>query len=141
MSPEPNRLPGRAGTGDDSIPDERLEAALREFRAAAHSAADNSEQFWEKQRLSIHERLRPGRHTPIHRRVLPWASAAAAVALIWTIFTNDRAQPAPDLVAGHDQELMFGVHDSLGRDVPEALEPALLLVTELERAATPSARK
>jgi hypothetical protein len=57
------------------------------------------------------------------------------VALVWTIFTNDRAQPAPDFVAGYDQELIIGIHDSLGREVPKALEPARLLVTELERAA------
>jgi hypothetical protein len=120
--------------------DGRMEEALRSFREAALADTERPQQFWDRQRLSIHERAAGGRTRP-YRRILVWTSAAAAMALLWVIFTDDRAQPAPDFVAGHDQELLTMVHNSVHRDGPKALDPALVLVKELERAARAKADK
>jgi hypothetical protein len=120
---------------------ERLDAALRNFTEAVRAGTERPDQFWERQRLSIHERAAQRPAVPSYRRTLVWATAAAAVALVWAIFTNDRAQPAPDFVAGYDQELLTTINDSLRREAPKALDPARLLVIELERAAPATPKK
>ena len=133
MDPEENRQ----SSGGDG----RMEEALRGFREALLAETDRPQQFWDQQRLSIHKRAAQGRTLPPYRRILVWASAAAGMALLWVIFTNDRAQPAPDFVVGYDQELLTTIHDSVHRDAPKALDPARVLVMELERAARAKADK
>jgi hypothetical protein len=120
---------------------ERLDAALRNFREGALAETEHPDQFWDRQRLSIHERAAQPRAVPNYRRTLMWATAAAAVALVWAIFTNDRAQPAPDFVAGYDQELLTTIHNLVRREAPKALDPARLLIIELERAAPATPKK
>ena len=120
--------------------DERLESALTGFRRVAREASDRPEHFWERQRLAVKERLnaeRPGRG---YNR-MAWVSAAVLVLLAIVLFTPRGEPIVSDIPAGQDQELLIGIERSLDREIPQALEPGLLLTQEIQKASDQSAPK
>ncbi len=76
-------------------------------------------------------------HRPWWRRWprMAWISAAAAtIVLALVVFLPRREKPAPPAVSnGNDRELLLGVDRLLKREVPSALEPALLLTKEITK--------
>lgn len=127
------------GCGDERIKgcaerrsDERLSDALVRLCEWARAAADQPEDFWERQRLGVNTRLAQGKTD--RRWLAAWAPAAVIiVALGLVLLTRSQRQPIPDFVAGSD------------RPVPAALEPAMLTAHEVisgaERESTPSGRR
>jgi len=81
-------------------------------------------------------RNRPARRTwwlSWHRAALVSAAALAAV-LFMVVLLGRREMPvAPDLPGRNDQELLLGVDRMLNKEVPSALEPALVLTKEIVR--------
>lgn len=107
---------------------------------------------WLDQALAEYGRAEPppGMETRVNRRLAshlapsPWrrlwprtiwiSAAAAAVVLLLALFLVRReppARPAPALAS--DQELLLGVDRLLNKEVPSALEPALLLTKEISK--------
>jgi hypothetical protein len=62
-----------------------------------------------------------------------WMPAAVATILLFVVmlFITPEKPPAPDLAAASDQELLRGVDRLLNKEVPAALEPALVLTKEM----------
>ncbi len=117
-----------------------MESALSGFRLFAREAVNRPENFWEQQRRSVEERLHEDRARRGYNR-MAWVSAAALVLLALALFTPRGEPVAPDIPAGQDQELLIGVERSLDRNVPQALEPGLLLTQEIQKAEVQSVPK
>jgi len=114
---------------------ERLEDALAGFRALAQEAVERPEYFWDRQRLAILDRLKAPHATRRYRAVWIWATAAALVIVLVLIFNPNHSKSiVPDFAAGHDQELLVDVERSLNRELPRALQPAVILTQELDNA-------
>ncbi|HYK92176.1 MAG TPA: hypothetical protein VE398_25665 [Acidobacteriota bacterium] len=118
-----------------------LERALAAFRDSARAAADRPEHFWERQRLSIRDRLNSTRRSRDLETTWIWASATAFVILVLTLLVPRGETEVPDIAAGQDQELLVAIERSLNREVPKALEPASILTEELDVAASKSLKK
>jgi len=119
---------------------EQVESAIAGLRTLAREASDRPEIFWERQRLAVRERLHAGRGARSFGR-LAWVSAAVLVLLTLALFAPRGEPVVPDIAAGQDQELLVEIERSLDRELPQALEPGLVLTRELESAATQSAQK
>ncbi len=119
---------------------QQLESALAGFRALARETSDRPEHFWQRQRLAVRERLQ---EAPRRRRYgsLAWVSAAALVLLTLVVFAPHSEPVVPDIAAGQDQDLLVGIERSLDRNLPQALEPGLVLTQEMESPATQSTGK
>jgi hypothetical protein len=121
---------------------ERLEGALAGFRALAQTAAERPEYFWDRQRLAILDRLKAPHVTRRYRAIWIWATAATLVIVLVLILNPNHSQSiVPDFAAGHDQELLVGVERSLNRELPQALQPAVILTQELDNALSHSTTK
>ncbi len=116
--------------------EENLRGLLAEWKASAERVAERPEAFWRWQQRAIAARwsARPSRPR------LVWATAMAILVLVATLLT--RQQPALHAVppADSDDALLIEVHRSVRREVPRALEPALLLTQEIDRASQPHAQ-
>ena len=117
---------------------QRLRAALAGYGAAARDSALRPEAFWAWQRGAIAGRLAAQR-TPSHRLV--WAGALVCMVLVAAILLRQAPQipsaPPPD----PDHTLLVEVERSMRRNVPEALAPAGLLASEMNRAAEGSTNR
>jgi hypothetical protein len=132
----------RANCASCRAEQERLEGALAGFRELAKTAADRPDYFWDRQRLAIHARLQAGSRIPHFRTVWVWAAAAALVMVLGLIFyIKHTPPPVPDIAAGHDQELLLAIDRSINSELPEVLQPALVLTQELDNAASRSIKK
>ena len=62
-----------------------------------------------------------------------WLSAVAVTIAIFVVllFVKREKPYPPDLTKGNDQELLLGVDRLLNKEVPAALEPALVLTKEI----------
>ena len=62
-----------------------------------------------------------------------WVSAAAVtiVVLMVVLMIRPEKPPAPDPVKANDRELLLGVDRLLNKEVPSALEPALVITKEM----------
>ena len=62
-----------------------------------------------------------------------WMPAAVVVAFFCVVmlFITPQKPPAPAVSTGNDQELLRGVDRLLNKEVPSALEPALVLTNEI----------
>ncbi len=120
---------------------DRLESSLAGFRDIARTAAERPEYFWDRQRHAIRDALRSTRHIRGYGSTWAWVSATVVVLLALTLFVPRGEPVVPDIAAGQDQELLLSIESSLNRQVPAILEPALILTTELEKAASQSTKK
>ncbi len=62
-----------------------------------------------------------------------WLSAAVAIVFLCVVmlFITPQKPPAPPASTGNDQELLRGVDRLLNKEVPSALEPAMMLTNEI----------
>jgi hypothetical protein len=120
---------------------EKLESALAGFRALAQTAAERPDYFWDRQRLAIHDRLRSARRIRGYRPICVLAATAVLVVLGVVVLTKRSQPPMPDFAAGHDQELLVEIERSLNRELPQALQPALVLTQELDNSAARATTK
>jgi anti-sigma factor RsiW len=112
---------------------DRLRADLGSLRQSLHAAAAQPEDFWREQRLAVSGRLREA------QSLLPFRLATVAALAAMLVLAVSLSLLAPehqrDAALDADHQLLVDVQDSLLREVPRALEPALLLTAELDRAA------
>jgi len=87
-------------------------------------------------RTVAHLRSRPARRTwrQSWRRAALVSAAALAAVLLMVVALGRREMPvAPGFPGMNDQELLLGVDRMLNKEVPSALEPALVLTKEIVR--------
>ena len=117
---------------DEPEHDVKLRATLEEFRGSARAAANRPDAFWQAQRSAVLSRVNQPRKA-VSRKPAVWAAAAVVVAVVAGIWRDGpRTAPAPDFAAGYDPELLIDVENLTRTEVPLALEPAMLLVGEIE---------
>jgi hypothetical protein len=110
---------------------------LRRALNAGLLEATPPEDFWQRQRDAIRERIAVAEEGRVQRVPrLAWAALAATVAL-GTLWMSDSGRPVrtqQSQIQVDDQELMIAVEHAVQSDVPEALEPASLLAQEISQA-------
>lgn len=118
---------------------ERLRGSLEEYQRTARELAERPESFWLRQRTLIASRA-------LGRRAMPrlaWATGLAVVLLAGLLLVR-QAPPAPAVAptqtaqtaqSESDSALLADVQRHVQRDVPEALQPAALLVEEMNQYA------
>ncbi len=124
--------------GIDSPEQEKLERFVTEFRDAAHSEATRDELFWAAQRA----RIRVSRNRPRVQHLGTFATVAATIAVV--VFTalpthsplRVTTQPSPVVAQVDDEALLQSVSDTTSSYVPQALEPATILASEVDRGTS-----
>lgn len=119
---------------------ERLQEALR--MVAGKAGADKPEIFWAAQRAKISAGLERENAGAVRWN---WALAAAAVILLAIVLNwqgvPTRVEKVQRLSEDKDHQLLLEVEEAVQRPVPRALEPAMLLTAELDRAAQKNHRQ
>jgi hypothetical protein len=112
---------------------EGLGNATTSFRDSIRAAAQRDRSFWQSQQLAIRERLSARDWYPLH-----WAWVAAMImVLIAAIFlTHPPKAPQNSASEDADNALLQEVQSDLGRDVPQALAPAVLIAEERDGILT-----
>jgi len=109
-----------------------LRATVRHATAEANA---RPEDFWVQQRRNI--RARAAAETSTHPHAGPrWALVFGTCVLAFALFLLHSAPtpPAPQASAvDPDHELLLEVESMVGSDVPQSLEPASVLATEISR--------
>jgi hypothetical protein len=112
---------------------EELRRAISSFRDSIHATAQRDQSFWRNQQRAIRERVSARDWYPLH-----WAWAVAmVVVLIMAIFLLHTPH-SPQNYASEDADkaLLQEVQGDLGRDVPQALAPAVLIAEERNEILT-----
>jgi anti-sigma factor RsiW len=116
-----------------SVEAEELRRAISSFRDSVHATAQSDESFWRNQQLALCERVSARDWYPLH-----WAWAVAMVmVLITAIFLTRRPNTPPNHPSEDaDNALLQEVQGDLGRQVPRALAPAVLIAEERNEILT-----
>lgn len=132
------RFDDRGRECSDSAPEcDELNGEVEAFRVSVHAHADRPVFFWTRQRASILSRLsEPAR--PVWRRGLVWTAPLVVLACSLLFFVGESKAPPPDFAGGDDELLLIEVERALNRSCSEALDPAILVVDEIDRANRPS---
>jgi hypothetical protein len=106
---------------------EELLCALSSFRNAIHATAQRDERFWRSQQLAVRERASAREWYPLH-----WAWVVVMVMVLITAIFLTRTANAPRNYYSDDADyaLLQAVQGDLGRGVPQALAPAVLIAQE-----------
>jgi len=110
--------------------------AVDETRGEIRKASNRPEPFWSWQRTAISTRL-PKRTLAIPWKRLSWVAAAIVLVVLSTSLVSRRRVPAPAPPATSsesDDTLLLSVQESIGSDLPQALQPAALLAQEVNQA-------
>ena len=126
---------------DEQLTELLLEGDQRELQPALaslpdwlRSNADQPEWFWQRQRAAIRGRIAAAERSRF-RASLAWAGTLA-LSVIAILLLNGGPTPAPvHAQIDPDQEMLLSVEDAVHRDVPAALEPAVLLADEISNGA------
>jgi hypothetical protein len=112
-----------------------LDRAVREFRRSGSAAAEKPEEFWLRQRRAVMEKLEiPAKHFRF-KPAIAWSVALAAVLIVFGLWIESpEALPAPDFAGGYDQDLLYDVERLTTAEVPDAFQPAYILVDEIRSA-------
>ncbi len=112
-----------------------LDRAVREFRRSGFAAAEKPEEFWSRQRRAVMEKLEvPAKHFRL-KPAIAWSAALTAVLIAFGLWIQSpEALPVPDFAGGYDQNLLYEVERLTSAEVPDALQPAYLLVGEIQGA-------
>lgn len=115
-----------------------LASELTALRDWTSSVAEQPEDFWQRQRAGIRQRIgeeQAAAHAAGWR--LAWG-AALALLFLATMLLNSGTAPAPvakvQAAQDPDQQLLMSVQETVSSDVPEALAPASLLVEEISQS-------
>ena len=116
-----------------SVAAEELQSAISCFRDSIHATAQRDNSFWREQQLAISEHASARDWYPLH-----WAWAVAMVmVLITAIFlTHTPNSPQNKATEDADKALLQEVQGDLGREVPQALAPAVLIAEERNEILT-----
>jgi hypothetical protein len=117
-----------------------LRGAIEKYQFAARESADRPESHWLRQRTTMVSRALGRRATPR----LAWMAAAAVMTLAALSLVRQQPAVQPALTATaevqqtqaeSDSALLADVQRQVRREVPEALQPAALLVEEMNQHA------
>jgi hypothetical protein len=125
---------------------EKMEQLLGEFRQASNAQATQPELFWTSMRTRVAARMR----APQSHKGLGWAATLAAVSAMVvfvavparhvdvkvnpTTATNQHATTnTAKTLTNDDEALLRAVADTTSSDVPDALAPATILTSEMDR--------
>ena len=106
---------------------EELRLSLSSFRHAIHATAERDQSFWRSQQLAFRERVSAREWYPLH-----WAWVVVMVVILITAIFLTRTPNAPRNYPSDDADnaLLQAVQGDLGRGVPQALAPAVLIAEE-----------
>ncbi len=118
---------------------ERARIEMEQLRAATQNLASRPEQFWDRQRRAIMERVTPAQRTPFRRWLWVPGAVLGLLALVFLLhllpILHPHAAPvehariqSPQQQPDADDLLLVEIQNDLQRPVPRALEPATLLV-------------
>jgi hypothetical protein len=113
---------------------EGLRKTLSSFRDAVHAAAQREQSFWQNQQLALRGRVSArGWYA-----ALRWAWAVAMVIVLITAVFLTRRPNTPQHYPNEDADnaLLQEVQGDLGREVPQALAPAVLIAEERNEILT-----
>lgn len=116
-----------------SVAVEELRSTISCFRDSIHATAQRDNSFCREQQLAIREHISARDWYPLH-----WAWAVAMVmVLITAIFlTHTPNTPQNYATEDADKALLQEVQGDLGREVPQALAPAVLIAQERNEILT-----
>ena len=118
----------------------KMERLLSEFRQESEKQAEKPDFFWAAQRTRIGASIRrPGVH-----KGLGWAATLAAVTTLVVFVAVPSQTPThtpkndPKVAAAHhtnadDEALLESVNETTSSSVPDALAPADILASEMDR--------
>lgn len=100
-------------------------------------ASEQTETFWERQLLSIHQQIAtlPERRTTSVRLV--WAAGFALILIASFLLKTGSRVPIQPSAPPSDRELLVQVEQALDGDVPQALQAASLIANEIDQSAQP----
>jgi anti-sigma factor RsiW len=106
---------------------QQLRSSISGFRDAIHAAAQGDQSFWRHQQLAFRERVSAKDWYPLH-----WAWLVAMVMVLISAVFLTRTPNAPQNHSSEDADnaLLKAVQGDLGREVPQALAPAVLIAQE-----------
>jgi hypothetical protein len=112
---------------------EGLRRTISSFRDSIHATAQRDQSFWRNQQLAIREQV-PGRDWyPLH---WAWAVAMVMVLIAAVFLTRPPNSPRNNATEDADKVLLQEVQRDLGREVPQALAPAVLIAEERDEILT-----
>jgi len=118
----------------------KMERLLGEFRQSANKQAEQPELFWASMRTRVAARIRE----PHSHKGLGWAATLAAVGAMVVFVAvpshtpqhnptpTAKIQPA-NSSANDDEALLQSIAETTNSDVPNALAPATVLTSEMDR--------
>jgi hypothetical protein len=119
----------------------KMERLLEEFRHTVDEQAEQPELFWASMRTRVAARMRE----PHSHKGLGWAATLAAVSAMVVFVavpshTPQHGNPTPIAKAAptsastnDDEALLQSIADTTNSDVPDALAPATVLTSEMDR--------
>lgn len=110
--------------------EESLRDLLAHYRQTIRSAAERTAAFWQGQQTAL-----AGRWTERPAARLAWAAAAAIVVLAAVLLTEKTPPAQPMATSDPDHALLVDIERSVRRELPRALEPAVLLAQEVSRSS------
>jgi anti-sigma factor RsiW len=116
-----------------SVEAEELRSTISHFRDSVHAAAQRDQSFWRNQQLAIRERLSARDWYPLH---WGWAVAMVIVLIAAIFLTRPPNSPQNNAADDADRVLLQEVQGDLGREVPQALAPAVLIAEERNEILT-----
>ena len=121
-----------------SVEAEELRSTISSFRDSLHAAAQRDQSFWRSQQLAIRQEVSARGWYPLH-----WAWVAAMVMVLITAIFLTRVPNPPQNIATEDADraLLQEVQGDLGREVPQALAPAVLIAEERNEILTSQVRQ
>ena len=112
-----------------------LKRELLEYRRSGLAAAERPEEFWERQRRAVMDKVAAPPKRSYFKAAMAWSAVIAAVLLFISLWVESpKASPVPDFAGGYDQDLLCDVERLTADEAPVALQPAYILVTEIQNA-------
>jgi hypothetical protein len=119
-----------------SIEAEELRRAISCFHDSVHAAAQRDQSFWRRQQLAISEQVSSSITRDWYPLHWAWAVAMVMVLIAALLLTRPPNSPQHNTSEDADKVLLQEVQGDLGRDVPEALAPAVLIAEERNEILT-----
>ena len=106
---------------------EELRRSIARFRDSVHVIAQRDQRYWQNQQLKILGQVSARDWYPLH---WAWALAMVVVLIVAIFLTRTPNTPQNYPSEDADKALLQEVQGDLGREVPQALAPAVLIAEE-----------